>query len=165
MPIEIDAGCKLSLPDAGPGNRKRFAALFQSAWGQIPDEAREVICRWWGKGIVTQATSLVIDFLLGYHLAGECREFGHTIYFNADVADAMPDDILPNLIGHELAHVWHYTNPESDTNKAPGNVKAKEDEADALADSWGFRMEDLRDWANENSGTIVARTGNPNVGW
>ena len=98
-------------------------------------------------------------------MAGECREFGHTIFFNADVAVAMPDDILRHLIGHELAHVWHYSSPASATNKAPGNFKAKEEEADALAESWGFRMADLRTWANANSGTIVARTGNPNIGW
>lgn len=165
MPIEIDARCGLFLPDTGPGDRQRFAAIFRAAWQQIPAEDRETICRSWAKGIVTQGFSPVVDFLLGYYLAGECREFGHTIYFNADVATAMPDQILSHLVGHEPAHVWHYANPASSTNKDPRNGNAKEDEADDPADRWGFSMAELRKWANANSGVIVARTGNPNVGW
>jgi len=77
----------------------------------------------------------------------------------------MPDAILADLIGHELAHVWHFSLPGSFANTIGAAHQQREGEADATADGWGFSMANLRQWANANGAAIVAATGNQNVGW
>jgi hypothetical protein len=98
-------------------------------------------------------------------LAAAAETFGHHLNFNATVGDTMPLPILRSLIGHELAHVYHYATPGSYANEFRPNHAAKESEADNTADGWGFSMHELRAWANANVGVIVAATRSPNVGW
>jgi len=77
----------------------------------------------------------------------------------------MPDAILASLIGHELAHVWHYSPSGSFANTVGATHQRRENEADTTADGWGLSTANLRAWANAKPTAIVEATGNANVGW
>lgn len=152
MAIELDAASGLTLPDDGPGNRGRFAAVFQGVWQKIPGEDRDRILVYWRKS----RGAPLIDLVSRFKLPGENDKYGDVIRFNAEAADWMPEDKLAGLIAHELAHVWHYGNPESESSKKTGRVPIevltgiKEREADELATAWGYDMTGLREWGNAN---------------
>lgn len=147
MPIEIDKASGLSVPDAGPGNRERFAAIFQLVWASIPPRYREQIVAYWKKF----RDRPVIDMLSRFRFPGENEDYGCIVKFNAEAADWMADNWLAGLIAHELGHVWHYSNPTSESNR-PARIEVltpiKEREADTLATEWGYDMKELRAWAN-----------------
>jgi hypothetical protein len=164
VPIPIDPDSGLSLADEGPGDRQRFAGIFHAAWNLLQAADRERIVDWWHAGFAGEP-SPQIHLMADYELPAAAESFGHRLFFNAGVADLMPEAILSSLIGHELAHVLHYATPGSAANQFPPNYNAKEAEADATADAWGFSMADLRAWANANAQAIIGQTGSPNVGW
>jgi len=98
-------------------------------------------------------------------MAAAVEAFGHHLNFNSQICDQMPDAVFADLIGHELAHVWHFARPGSFANTIGAAHQQRENEADATADGWGFSMSDLREWATANAAAIVVATGNQNVGW
>ncbi|EAQ81584.1 hypothetical protein [Blastopirellula marina] len=164
MPISIDTASGLQLADGSDGARQRFANVFRTAWLTIPAADQQRIVTWWQPGFAGQASPQV-QLLANYNMAAAAEAFGHHLNFNSDVCDLMPDAILADLIGHELAHVWHYAQQGSFANTIGATHQQRENEADATADGWGFCMANLRAWANANATAIVAATGNQNVGW
>jgi len=152
MPIELDVENGVFMPDEGPGNRPRFAVRFRQVWATISPEQKDRILTYWRKF----KGAPLIDLVVGHRYPGENEDYGCRVKFNAEVVDWAPKDKLAGLIAHELGHVLSYADPESASSKALGRVhteelnRIKEEEADALAESWGFDMTALRTWGNDN---------------
>ena len=164
MPIQIDVASGLELADGNDGNRQRFVDVFRAAWLTIPVADQQRMVTWWQAGFAGQSSPQV-QLLANYQLAAAVEAFGHHLNFNSQTCDLMPDAILADLIGHELAHVWHFARPGSFANTIGASHQQRENEADATADGWGFSMANLRPWANAVAAAIVAATGNQNIGW
>lgn len=107
----------------------------------------------------------MVELLSNYQMAATVEAFGYHLNFNSGTCDQMSDAILADLIGHELAHVWHFARPGRFANTIGGTHQKRENEADATADGWGISMVNLRAWANANAVAIVASTRNQNVSW
>ncbi len=158
MPIDLVSENGILMSDKGAGNRLRFAALFRRVWASINPEQKDRILIYWRKfSGVPQ-----FDLVMRHRYPGENEDYGCRVKFNAEAIDWAPEDKVASLIAHELGHVLSYADPESASSKASGRAsieklnKIKEDEADALAESWGFDMAALREWGNENSDQFKA---------
>ncbi len=159
MPIVSDAGSGLSIPNAGPWNWQRFADV-RDAWLSIPAVRPAGHHRLVGpRG---RRAARIADAPPGQqqHLPAECQAFGHSIYFNADDADLMPDYILRNLIGHDLAPVRQDARAGSCANPPGAAHQQRENQAVSVRWVGRFSIDDLRDWANAYSAGIMAATGN-----
>jgi hypothetical protein len=156
MPIEIDADAGLSIATQGAGNRQQFADAFHEVWESIPQADRDVMTAYWEVGTPLQENSPVVELLANYDRPGNNDFFGNTLYFNAGVADLLAAaDLLHSLIAHELGHVFCYGSQTVAHTAHPANVPAKEDEADAKAEEWGYDMEALRDWTNDHAAEMA----------
>lgn len=79
---------------------------------------------------------------------GKCFARGHRLRFHAPSVDRMPEDVVQDLIAHELAHVYQEAcgmllrfgteDPKS------GLV---EEDADEMMNRWGFDPESIDEWA------------------
>ena len=76
-------------------------------------------------------------FVEGYAPNGIAREESgaHTITFYTNLMDKLTDRAVVAVMAHELAHAWlnEHLRPEAS--------EAREDDADLLADMWGFEVE------------------------
>lgn len=93
---------------AWAGDGPKFSAIFRAAWGRIPLGSRRRILAHWRQGYLGQPGPLVE--VLDYPPDGDramamASHFGHRLQFQAEYVDAMPGDVLQDLIAHELAHV------------------------------------------------------------
>jgi hypothetical protein len=72
---------------------------------------------------------------------------GHLMRFCAPLVDRMPDDVVHDLVGHELAHVYqHAVGYDRMFGYEPGHGELEEN-ADELMESWGFRIDSVDEWA------------------
>jgi predicted metalloprotease with PDZ domain len=73
----------------------------------------------------------------GYAPNGVAKEESgaHTITFYTDLMDKLTDRAVVAVMAHELAHAWlnEHLRPEAS--------KTREDDADMLAEMWGFESE------------------------
>lgn len=152
MPIEVCSEAGLWIATEGDGNRQRFADVFRGAWKDIPAADRQVMVHYWSKGIVGQIHSPRIDLLTDYDRPGNNDGFGNVLLFNSCVVELLDKaDLLSALIAHELGHVYCYATNSLAHGAFPPTIPAKEDEADATATTWGYDMQTLRTWTNENA--------------
>jgi hypothetical protein len=144
------------------GEGQRFARLFRETWAQIPLWARRAILRHWRVMGFTRV-ELVNDWsgrqgAKGYRagrpvrrgkgLRGDkacCTWRGHKLRFWCPIVRAYPDDLVRDLIAHELAHVVQnafelefYDNYET------------EQSADEFVEAWGFSVTAIDDWDSEH---------------
>ena len=79
-------------------------------------------------------TTFYVD---GYAPNGVAKEEsgGHTITFYTNLMDKLTDSAVVAVMAHELAHAWlnEHLRPEAS--------KTREDDADMLAEMWGFEAE------------------------
>jgi hypothetical protein len=71
----------------------------------------------------------------------------------------MEPGLMKHVVGHELGHAWHHPIPTSYLNRHGATWNALECEADAKAIDWGFDMNWLRQWSNQNRRKIWELTG------
>jgi hypothetical protein len=161
-----------AIIEAGDG--PRFVRLFRQAWNRIRLGSRRRMLRHWrgGDGLMfgiipspqirlTNQTYLTDRLSFGRRDCGVTGALGHRITFRAKDADAMPDDVLQDLIAHELAHVLQaaegihcvrqYRDGRADYADARGeywggNLEIEED-ADSTMLWWGFDPESIDRWA------------------
>ena len=151
-----------------PGGGRRFAAVFRQAWRRLPLWARRRLLVYWKGsshklGVVLSPEVHLTDIPIAYEertLAGVDRS-GHRLKFRSDVVDAMPDDVLQDLIAHELAHVLQNAQgihciEQYDDGRAVyaaedggifgGNLEIELD-ADWTMEGWGFDPESIDRWS------------------
>jgi hypothetical protein len=143
----------------------RFAALFVSTWKRMPLWARRSILRQWRttpfeKHLLTMAPA--IELLSAWSnreprrgLRGEmgcCARGGCMLRFWSKVVEVMPDDLVCDLIAHELAHVFQWA---SGVNVLEEDSYLIEEDADILVKHWGFSADGIDEWARAKGITKV----------
>ena len=156
MAIEIAAAVGLLIDSEGPGDRERFADAFREVWEGLLPADREVIAAYWAKGTPMQEESPVVSLVANYFLPGNNDNFGHMLTFNAAAADLFAEaHFLCSLIAHELGHVYRFATESPAHSAFPPDKQAKEDEADAKAEEWGYNMPEMRVWATEQAEQVA----------
>lgn len=144
------------------GEGERFARLFRETWSRIPLGARRSILRHWREPFIP-SVDLVPDWsgregATGYRagkpvrrgrgLRGDkacCTWRGHQLRFWHPIVVTYPDNLVRDLIAHELAHVvQHALDEEFEDNFE------KESDADWRVESWGFSATDMDEWDRAN---------------
>ena len=119
----------------------RYMALLHECLHRIPRSGRPVRfrteIRLRKRGTLPGVVGLTTFFVEGYAPNGIAREESgaHTITFYTNLMDKLTDRAVVAVMAHELAHAWlnEHLRPEAS--------EAREDDADLLADMWGFEEE------------------------
>ncbi len=152
---------------ATAGNGRRFSQVFRATWKRIPLRIRRrLLGHWRNRGGLMFGVILSPSILLTNHSLRDRKSFaettklGHELKFSAKEADDMPDDVLQDLIAHELAHVLQsadgircvkqYPDGRADFVNSKGdywggNVEI-EDGADCEMSIWGFDPDSIDKW-------------------
>ena len=75
---------------------------------------------------------------------------GHRLFFYAPSIDAMPDDVVQDIIAYELAHVCQIAEGDDRVPaQEPGVIDLSELDANELIDSWSFDPDSVDVWEAE----------------
>ena len=137
------------------GDGVRFARLWGETWRRLPLGVRRALLRHWRSPEAIRYGVLqppLIELLEDWGVRedgdlGAVSRGGHQIRFAADVVDAMPDDIVRDLIAHELAHVYQWAIGEDMTPDPEFGFLDIEECADEMVRDWGFGVESIDDWS------------------
>lgn len=150
-----------------PGDDKqavRFARLFREAWKHLPLYARRRILGHWRDDDAPRIFGMVYSPLIhleddwdgrkrGRGLRGDLgmvhRE-GHMIHFWTKIVAAFPDELVRDLIAHELAHVHQFA-----CGWDFDDSYEREEEADRRGELWGFSSTAMDEWMLEHGHTRV----------
>jgi hypothetical protein len=119
----------------------RYLTLLEECLGRIPNSGRPVRLRTEirlrRRGTLPGVVGLTTFSLESYAPNGVAREESgcHTITFYTNLMDKLTDRAVVAVMAHELAHAWlnEHLRPEAS--------KTREDDADMLAEMWGFDEE------------------------
>jgi hypothetical protein len=174
--VPIQPRNRVYLTVFGGGDGPRFARLFRETWVRLPLSVRRKLLAHWRKGgtlgfIVSPDVELS-DYPFGPgRTFGMVDHYGHRLRFRAKFVDPMPDNVVQDLIAHELAHVLQSAQGircvrkwtdgrakyvDSDGMDFGGNFEI-ELSADEAMSRWGFNPESLDDWAREAGITKVVK--------
>jgi hypothetical protein len=81
-----------------------------------------------------------------------CSRSGCRLRFWSRIVAAMPDDLVCDLIAHELAHVFQWA---SGWNLIEEDSYSVEEHADSLVELWGFSSDAIDEWARAEGITNV----------
>jgi hypothetical protein len=165
------------------GDGRRFSSLFRETLKRLPLGVRRCLFRH-----LRDARPLTIGLLVSpyieladYPLQGgrktlaETGRLGHRLRFRSKYVDLMPDDVVLDLIVHELAHVlqdaWgircvrEYADGRADYvdrdgDRFGGNYEIEES-ADELMTGWGFDAESIDRWGKTAGITKVVKVDDP----
>jgi hypothetical protein len=116
-------------------------ALLQECLDRIPNSGRPVRLRTEirlkKRGTLPGVVGLTTFYVEAYAPNGVAKEESgaHTITFYTNLMDKLTDRAVMAVMAHELAHAWlnEHLRPEASD--------AREDDADMLAEMWGFESE------------------------
>jgi hypothetical protein len=119
----------------------RYRNLIMKCFGRIPKSGQRIRLRaeirTRKRGSLRGVVGLTTFVVGGYAPNGVAREEAgaHTITFYTDLMDQLSDRAVTAVMAHELAHAWlnEHVRPEAS--------KLREDDADMLAEMWGFESE------------------------
>jgi len=119
----------------------RYVALLHECLHRIPNSGRPVRLRTEvrlkRRGTLPGVVGLTTFYVEGYAPNGVAREESgaHTITFYTNLMDKLTDRAVVAVMAHELAHAWlnEHLRPEAS--------ESREDDADMLAEMWGFGEE------------------------
>lgn len=119
----------------------RYMALLHECLDRIPNSGRPVRLRMEvrlrKRGTLPGVVGLTTFYVEGYAPNGVAKEeLGtHTITFYTNLMDKLTDRAVVAVMAHELAHAWlnEHLRPEAS--------ETREDDADMLAEMWGFEEE------------------------
>ena len=161
FPLLPRHGVWLFAPDGGG---ERFATLFQETWARIPLGPRRAIVRHWRSGPFAYPKPFGPEVGLmsgwsgrsgGRGLRGDkarTTRAGHTLTFWTKIVAAYPDDLVRDLIAHELAHVFQCADGWNIGAMPPLEV---EEDADWHVERWGFSADAIDVWYREHGVTRV----------
>ena len=118
LPILPRSGLWLFHTD---GNGPRFARLFAETWRRVPLCGRRRILKFWREHRPSGGPSrgwphieLIEDKSNFHHsdgegeVVGQAQKRGGQLAFKSGAVDNAPVETVVAMIGHELAHVYHY---------------------------------------------------------
>jgi len=119
----------------------RYKSLLREALARIPDSGRQIRLRTEirlrRRGTLPGVVGLTTFYVEGYAPNGVAKEESgaHTVTFYTNLMDKLTDRAVVAVMAHELAHAWlnEHLRPEAS--------KTREDDADMLAEMWGFEEE------------------------
>jgi hypothetical protein len=119
----------------------RYKALLHECLHRIPGSGRPVRLRTdirlKRRGTLPGVVGLTTFYVEGFAPNGVANEESgaHTITFYTNLMDKLTDKAVIAVMAHELAHAWlnEHLRPEAS--------KTREDDADMLAEMWGFEEE------------------------
>jgi hypothetical protein len=119
----------------------RYRKLFMTCLDRVPKSGHRIALRTEirtrKRGTLPGVVGLTTFMVGGYAPNGvACEESGaHIITFYTILMDQLSDEAVMAVMAHELAHAWlnEHLRPEAS--------KAREDDADMLAEMWGFESE------------------------
>lgn len=167
----------LFAPNGGGG---RFARLFRETWLRIPLGSQRTIFKYWridrdADPSVNPSIELLAhwsDRHRGRGLAGDkaaVSRQGHVLRFWTRIVEAYPDELVRDLIAHELAHVEQHGLGFKNTLGADGQPVSihadgteweswvTEGDADVRMEDWGFDANAMDEWDRENGVTHPKR--------
>jgi hypothetical protein len=119
----------------------RYGMLLQQCVSRIPKSGRpiqlETRIRLRSRGSLPGVVGLTTFLVEGYSSRGSKRgAVGlHTVTFYSQLLNQLSDKAVMAVMAHELAHAWlnEHIRPEAS--------KRREEDADVLAEMWGFEPE------------------------
>ena len=119
----------------------RYRSLLNECLDRIPKSGRAVRLhteiRLRRRGTLPGVVGLTTFYVDGYAPNGVAKEESgaHTITFYTNLMDKLTDRAVVAVMAHELAHAWlnEHLRPEAS--------KTRENDADMLAEMWGFEAE------------------------
>jgi len=119
----------------------RYTALLHECLARIPGSGRQIELhteiRLRRRGTLPGVVGLTTFYVEGYAPNGVTNgeAGGHTITFYTNLMDKLTDRAVVAVMAHELAHAWlnEHLRPEAS--------RTREDDADMLAEMWGFEEE------------------------
>ena len=132
---------------APSGGAERFTRLFRETWLSIGlGDRRRMLAYWTSQrkhcGPLWPRVEL-LEFWDGTRVRGlgglKAGVYlrGFELRFRTKMVDAYPDDLVRNLIAHELAHVWQYAT-DNFAPEGPYAAVDYEEIADEVTHFWGF---------------------------
>jgi Zn-dependent protease with chaperone function len=122
-------------------DKPRYRALLHQCLERIPESGRPVRLqaevRLRRHGTLPGVVGLTTFCVGGYAPNGVAAEDSgaHTITFYTHLMDRLSDEAVLAVMAHELAHAW------LNEHLCPEASKAREDDADMVAEMWGFESE------------------------
>jgi len=119
----------------------RYMSLLLHSLQRIPDSGRRIQLpaeiRTRKRGSLQGVVGLTTFSIEGYASKGvvDGPSGRHTITFYTDLMDQLSDEAAIAVIAHELAHAW------LNEHLRPETSRTREEDADLLAEMWGFRDE------------------------
>jgi hypothetical protein len=149
------------------GDGRRFALAFQETWKRLPLGARRRLLSYWASarpasGILVSPSIELADYQFGHRRdLAMVDHRGHRLRFRSRYTDRMPDDVLQDLIAHELVHVLQdsygirvlrqYSDGRRVFVDARGDIFGGnyeiESDADCTIEGWGFDSESIDRWS------------------
>ncbi len=148
MLVQITPQLTINLHHPPEFDSNPFLILFSDVWQEVLDIDKVPMLALWVVGFAGEPAP-VIGLGTMIEIPGKTENGGMILGFHSSVLDGMSELFVKQLIAHERGHVRKYADPNSFANTQPNNNQAKEDEADAVAESWGFNMVEMRTTANE----------------
>jgi hypothetical protein len=173
FPLLSRHGIYLYAPNGGG---ERFSKLFVETWKRLPLWARRRMLRHWNSYNCSYlGYSPLIQLLSGWSnqridrgggglrgTKGVVNRLGHHIQFWTKIVAAYPDELVRDLIAHELAHVVQWASGR-DLNDDDDDASCVEDHADMLVDNWGFSSTAMDDWDREKGIAQVTDLGDLSI--
>jgi hypothetical protein len=147
-----ECGCEEGKDSAGEGHgllpnsqlrieNPRYRNLFMECLERVPKSGHRIHLqteiRTRKRGYLPGVVGLTTFCVGGYAPNGVAEESSgsHTITFYTNLLDQLTDRAVMAVMAHELAHAWlnEHLRPEAS--------RVREDDADMLAEMWGFESE------------------------
>jgi hypothetical protein len=165
------------------GNGPRFADAFHATWKRLPLWVRRRLLRYWRNhprygawpSPFISIQSVTSEGRKNYGLR---RHYGCEFEFASKYTDILPENVLQDLIAHELAHalqcalgihcVRKYSDGRAlyatrDGGPFGGNYEIEED-ADLWMNRWGFDSESIDVWSLEAGNRKVVQISDGDFG-
>jgi hypothetical protein len=184
VPLLARHGIDLTAID---GDGRRFSRVYRETWKRTPLGARRQLLGHWRSGgglmfgVLLSPIVLLTNQLSARGAFAETSKFGHELKFSGKQVDAMPEDVVQDLIAHELAHVLQnaigircvkqYRDGRADFVDSRGeywggNLELEEN-ADCEMSIWGFDPYSIDQWSlatgrskllgSEHTGRVLSR--------
>lgn len=143
-----------------------MARIFRQSWRQIPLWGRRPILAYWGWRRDLPAARRPLPQIEalpdwgGRDCIGERSLGGAVIRFLSFAVDALPDELLAALIGHELAHIYDWARGRMRRDvfeeMRGGLFDPREESARVLTVAWGFDDDGLTAWLRDGGADRIA---------
>lgn len=148
FPLLPRHGVNLFAPNGGG---ERFARLFRETWRRLPLFVRRRLLKHWRCGLFpghdfSPFVVLASDWPGRVRDAmGAAGDRGHRLCFWTEGVADFPDELVMDLVAHELAHAYQWA---CDRRAEMDSFEA-EDDANWTMECWGFSATAMDDWALE----------------